>query len=153
VLRYLQEFRGRLSESTLRAFGIPLRTIEVEIEIREPQTPDIRVGRIFDRNWELLSPALPVAFIQSLVRHHFTQKIPDLVYTNISRLTSQWEEGINAALLSIGKEAERRLDELIATVERLIESASSDRVPMIKRDVERVSAARKTIELEGNGPS
>lgn len=153
VFRYLQEFRDRLSESTLRAFGIPLRTAEVEIEIREPRTPDIRVGRIFDRNWELLSPVLPVAFIEHLVRRHFTQKIPETVYTNISRLTSQWEESVNTPLLSMGKEAERRLDELIATVERLVETASTDRVPAIKHDLDRLAAARKTIEMEGNTPS
>lgn len=150
VFRYLQEFRDRLSGSTLRAFGIPLRTTEVEIEVQEPQEPDIRVGRIFDRNWELLSPVAPVVLIKSLVRRHFTQRIPDIVYANISRLTSQWEEGINAALLSIGKEAERRLDQLIATVERLIETASSDRMPAIKNDLERMDSARKAIEQEGN---
>ena len=141
-----------MSESTLRAFGIPLRTTEVEIEVQEPRTPDIRVGRIFDRNWELLSPVMPVIFIKPLVRRHFTRKIPDLVYTNISRLASQWEEGIDTALLSLGKEAERRLDELIATVERLIESASSDRVPAIMHDLDRMSNARETIEPKGNIP-
>jgi GTP-binding protein EngB required for normal cell division len=146
VLRYLQEFRDRLCESTLRAFGIPLRTTEVEMEVQEPLTPDVRVGLIFDRNWELLSPVIPVALIKSLVRRHFAQRISDIVYANISRLTSQWEESINAALLSIGKEAGRRLDELIATVERLIETASTGRVPAIKDDLERIIAARKTLE-------
>jgi hypothetical protein len=151
VLRYLQEFRDRLSESTLRAFSIPLRTTEVEIEVQEPQEPDIRVGRIFDRNWELLSPVAPVVSIKSLVRRHFTQRIPDIVYANISRLTSQWEEGINAALIRIGKEAEgRRLDELISTVEKLIDTASSDRVPAIKDDLQRMDSARKAIEPQEN---
>jgi hypothetical protein len=149
VSRHLQEFRDRLSESTLRAFGVPLRTTEVEIEVQEPRAPDIRVGRIFDRNWELLSPVMPVLLIKSLVRRHFIQRIPDIVYANLSRLTSQWEESINAALLSIGKEAERRLTELIATVERLIETAGSDRVPAIKDDIQRMASARKAIEQKG----
>jgi GTP-binding protein EngB required for normal cell division len=149
VLRYLQEFRDRLSQSTLRAFGIPLRTSEVEIEIQQPGTPDIRVGQIFDRNWELLSPIMPVVLIKSLVRRHFTQGIPDIVYANISRLTSQWEESLNAALLGVGKEAERRLDELISTVERLIATADRGRVPAIKGDLERMAAARKALDRQG----
>jgi hypothetical protein len=90
--------------------------------------------------------------IKALVRRHFTQRIPDVVYANISRLTSQWEESINAALLSVGKEAGRRLDELIGMVERLIETASGDRVPTIKDDLDRLAAARKAIE-QGNTPS
>ena len=131
---------------TLRAFGIPLRTTEVEIEVQEPQEPDIRVGRNFDRNWQLLSPVAPVVFIKSLVRRHFTQRIPEIAYANISRLTPQWEESIHAALLSIGKETERRLDQLIATVERLIVTASSDRMPGIRNDLDRMESARETSE-------
>jgi GTP-binding protein EngB required for normal cell division len=148
VLRYLQEFRDRLSEGTVRAFGIPLHTAEVEIEIPEPRTPDIRVGRIFDRNWELLSSVLPVTLIKPLVRRHFAGKIPGLVSTNLSRLTSQWEEGIHTALLSVGKEADRRLEELIATVEGLIETARAERVPGIEHDLERIAAAREAIVAE-----
>lgn len=56
---------------------------------------------------------------------------------------------VPAQLLSMGKEAERRLDDLIVTVERLIETASTGRVPAIKHDLERLAAARKTIELDG----
>jgi hypothetical protein len=92
-------------------------------------------------------------FIKSLVRRHLAPKISDIAYTNISRLTSPWGESVNAALLSIAKEAERRLEELISTVERLIETARSDRVPLITRDLESMAAARKAIKLEGNTPS
>jgi GTP-binding protein EngB required for normal cell division len=145
VFRCLQEFRDRLSDSTQRAFGVPLRTSEVELEVQEPRTPDVRVGRIFDRNWELLSPVLPAGLIKASVQRHFVRKIPGLVHTNISRLTSQWEESITAALLNIEKEAGGRLHELIATVERLIENASRDRVPAIKEDLDRIAAARKAL--------
>jgi hypothetical protein len=103
------------------------------------------VGRIFDRNWELLSPVLPAGLIKASVQRHFVRKIPGLVHTNISRLTSQWEESITAALLNIEKEAGGRLHELIATVERLIENASRDRVPAIKEDLDRIAAARKAL--------
>jgi len=49
-------------------------------------------------------------------------------------------------LLKMGKEAERRLDELIVTVERLIEGASRDMVPAIRQDLDRIASARTTIE-------
>ena len=144
VFRYLREFRDRLFERTSRAFGVPLHTTEVEIEIQEPRTPDISVGRVFDRSWELLSPVLPVALIKTLVRGHFARQVPYIIYKNLSRLTSQWEESINAALLKMGKEAEGRLDQLIVTVERLIEGASRDMVPAIRQDLDRIASARAT---------
>ena len=146
IFRYLQDFRNRLSERTARAFGVPLNTTEVEIEIEEPRTPDISVGRVFDRNWELLSPVLPVILIKPMVKRHFTRQVPYIVYKNISRLTSQWEESVNAALSNMEKEAGGRLDELLGTVERLIDGASPDRVPALQRDLDRIASARAAIE-------
>ena len=145
VFRTLQEFRDRLSDRTLRAFGVPLRTTETEIDVVEPDTPDIRVGRVFDRNWELLSPLLPVWLIRAVVRRHFARTIGYLVYQNLSRLSTQWEESINAALCGVEKEARRRLDELIGTVERLVESSSNERTPQLRADLERLEKARKAL--------
>jgi GTP-binding protein EngB required for normal cell division len=145
VVRILQDFRDRLSAGTMQAFGVPLRTTEVEIEVQAPETPDIHVGKIFDRNWELLSPIMPVVLIKGLVRRHFERQVSYKLFTNISRLVSQWEERINSALLNMEKEAERRLDELVATVGHLIETGASDRVPAIREDLERIEALRNDI--------
>ena len=150
ISRRLQTFRDQLSDRTMRAFGVPLRTSEVDIEIEEPANPDIRIGRVFDRSWELLSPVVPVFLIRSVVKRHFSGKIPYIVYMNLSRLASQWEESINGALLRLEKEAERRVDELMGTVERLIDGANLDRVPAIQQDLDRIASARTAIEhLEG----
>ncbi len=145
VVRVLQDFRDRLSEGTMRAFGVPLRTTEVDIEIREPENPDIHVGKIFDRNWELLSPIIPVALIKGSVRRHFEQQLSYKLFTNISRLVSQWEERINSALLATEKEAEGRLDELVATVGRLIETGGGDHAAAIRKDLEHIERTRSTL--------
>jgi len=146
--RALQQFRDRLSERTMHAFGVPLRTTETEIGVTEPSTPNIRVARIFDRNWELLSPVLPVPLIKGLARHHFEQKISYLVYQNLSRLSWQWEESIHAALWSVEKEANRRLDELIGTIDRLLETSTIERAPLIRADLERLGNARESLGQE-----
>jgi hypothetical protein len=144
----LQHFRDRLSDRTSAAFGVPLRTTETEIGVVEPSTPDIRIGRVFDRNWELLSPILPVWMIKAVVRRHFARTISYLVYQNLSRLSTQWEESVNGALWSIEKEARRRLDDLMATVERLVETGSNERVPELRADLERLEIARKSLLTE-----
>ena len=73
-------------------------------------------------DWELLSPILPVWPIQAAVRRHFARTISYLVYQNLSRLGAQWEESIHGALWGVEKESRRRLEELLGTVERLLES-------------------------------
>jgi len=148
AFRTLQQFRDRLSERTLRAFGVPLRTTETEIDVVEPRTPDIRVGRVFDRSWELLSPILPVWLVKAAVHRHFARTVSYVVYQNLSRLSTQWEGSINVALWSIEKEARRRLDELIGTVEHLVENSSNDRAPQILADLARIEMARKSLTAE-----
>jgi hypothetical protein len=137
-----------LSDRTVRAFGVPLRTTETEIDVVEPRTPDIRVGRVFDRNWELLSPVLPVWLIKAAVHRHFARAISYLVYRNLSRLGSQWEESVNGVLWGVEKEARRRLDELIGTVERLVESSTNELAPQLRADLARIDKARKSLAAE-----
>ncbi len=148
VVRNLQDFRDRLSDGTVRAFGVPLRTTEVDIEVQEPEAPDIHIGKIFDRNWELLSPIIPVFLIKGIVRAHFERQVSYKLFTNLSRLVSQWEERINSALLGMEKEAERRLDELIATVGHLIDAGGSDRLPAIRQDLRRIEDLRAVIAAD-----
>jgi GTP-binding protein EngB required for normal cell division len=122
----LQDFRNRLSERSLETLGVPLRTSEMELCVEDPKWPDVRVGKIFDRNWELLSFLLPMALIKGVVRRHFERRINDAVVTNLSRLASQWEEIVNAALSELQKDAIQRLDSLIATLEKLTAAESHD---------------------------
>lgn len=135
----------------MRAFGVPLRTTETEIHLVEPSTPDIRIGRVFDRNWELLSPILPAWMIRAVVRRHFARTISYLVYQNLSRLSTQWEESINGALWGVEHEARRRLEELMGTVERLVESAGNARAPQLRADLDRLETARKSLTAEAAG--
>jgi len=143
--RALQQFRDHLSDSTLRVFGVPLRTSEPEVTVQEPATPDIRVGRVFDRNWELLSPILPVWMIEGVVRRHFRRTVSYLIYENLSRLAAQWEEGIQAALRDVEIEAGRRLDELLVTVERLLETSGEEQAPQLRADIARLELARQSV--------
>jgi GTP-binding protein EngB required for normal cell division len=149
AFRALQQFRDRLSDRTLLAFGVPLRTTETEIHVGEPAVPDIRVGRVFDRNWELLSPILPVWLIQAAVHRHFARTISYLVYQNLSRLGSQWEESVNGALWAVEKESRRRLEELLGTVERLVENSGKEQTPQLRTDFERLETARKSLADAG----
>jgi hypothetical protein len=144
----LQQFRDRLSESTMRGFGVPLRTTETEIDVVEPSTPSVRVGRVFDRNWELLSPIVPAWTVETMVRRHFTRTISNLVSQNLSRLATQWEESVNAALWRIEKESRRRMDELMTTVDRLVGSGVKKRTPQLRADLERIETARKSLTRE-----
>jgi len=140
----LQDFRNRLSDRMLETLGVPLRTTEMELHAEDPKSPDVRVGRIFDHNWELLSWLIPMPLVRGAVLRHYHRKVGDLTYTNLSRLASQWEDIVNAALLALEKESIRRLDGLIGTIERLIVSAGQQ-APQIREEIRGLEALRQAL--------
>jgi GTP-binding protein EngB required for normal cell division len=140
----LQDFRNRLSERTLETLGVPLRTTEMDLNAEDPRSPDVRVGKIFDRNWELLSFLVPMTIFRGIVGRHFERKAGDVVFMNLSRLASQWEEIVNGALWKLEKDATRRLDSLVATIQKLIASAGQE-APRIRRDLEQLQALRDRL--------
>lgn len=144
VFRSLQNFRERISNQVMEAFGIPFHTTEQEIQLREPHTPDIHIGRIFDRSWELLSPVLSMSLVGPLVRRHFSRKLPYMIEKNLSRLATQWDESIRGAMAELITEVDRRLEESVAIIARLVSSASHD-APQIREDIDRLQLARQPV--------
>jgi len=144
----LQDFRNRLSERMLETLGVPLRTTEMELQTEGPRSPDVRVGKIFDRNWELLSWLIPIALVQGVVLTHYHHKVEELVFTNLSRLASQWEDIVNASLVALEKESIRRLDGLIGTIEKLIASAGQQ-APQIREDTQSLEYLRRRLSSGG----
>jgi GTP-binding protein EngB required for normal cell division len=140
----LQDFRNRLSERVLETLGVPLRTTEIELKTEDPRSPDVRVGRIFDHNWELLSWAIPMTLVAGTVRKHYLRKVADLTFTNLSRLAAQWEEVVNTSLSALEKESLRRLDGLTGTIEKLIASAGQQ-APEIRADIARLEEIRRRL--------
>jgi GTP-binding protein EngB required for normal cell division len=141
----MQDFRNRLSERMLETLGVPLRTTEMELQTEEPRSPDVRVGKIFDRNWELLSWLIPMALVQGTVLKHYRHKVENLVFTNLSRLASQWEDIVNASLLALEKESLRRLDGVIGTIGTLVAS-SAQQAPGIREEIQRLAELRRRMK-------
>lgn len=150
--RLLQDFRNRISDEVERVLGVPLRTSEVKMDIAPPSSPDVRVGKIFDHNWEVFSWLIPMAVFGPSVRRHFRARVPDIVFKNLSRLTSQWEEPLCAAVVAIGNQAEDRAGRLLETIERLL-SGQQDGRSRIAADIDRVRTAQACILAAGSLPS
>lgn len=145
-LRVLQSFRDRLSARTMELLGVPLRTTETEIDPEPPKAPDINIGRIFDHNWELLSAVIPMPLFRGALKTRFRDRIDYETTKNLSRLSTQWADIVAAAITAMQREAERRLSDLIKTVEHLTASSAA-RAPEIRLDLERIYRAEAELRL------
>lgn len=143
----LQDYRNRVSLSALKALGVPLQTKEIDLTIAAPRGPDIRVGKIFDHNWELISWIVPMPLVRGAVLHHFERKASDVLTANLSRLVTQWEELAADSLRVVEKESAQRLDRFVSTVESLI-GRTRERAPMILEDLEKIDALRARLASE-----
>jgi hypothetical protein len=59
-----------------------------------------------------------------------------------------WHPESNGALWGVEKEARRRLDELLGTVERLVESGAMNAPPQLRADLERIEKALQSLSRE-----
>jgi hypothetical protein len=144
--RLLQNFRDRLSEQTRALYGVPLRTTEPDIAPPIPKTSDVMIGRVFDHNWELLSPIIPMFLLRRAVFPRFRHKIAYETSKNLSRLTSQWDVIVKTALADLRREAEHRMEELIATIENLTSSTRHE-AAQIRVDLEELESIVQTIQM------
>ena len=143
--RNLQNFRDQLSDKVMRLVGTPLRTTETEIEVQAPRSPDISIGKVFDHSWEVVSFLIPMPLVRRTMEGRFYQRVEKEVSKNLSRLTAQWEEKIHSAIFETEKEAERRFDDLVTTIDHLL-SGNNDSSNQISSYLERVREMLQRFE-------
>ena len=143
-LNMLQAFRDRLSSRALELFGVPLHTTETEIVPPRPVVPDVRIGRMFDHNWELVSPIIPMSLIGGAVKARFQKIVEYETFNSLSRLATQWSGIVAGAIMGMQSEALDRLEQLIQTVERLT-TPSTVHLSEIASDLGRVRQARESL--------
>ena len=78
IMPTVREFRNRMSARTEKAFGVSLLHTEIRIETPTVQSPDANVGKVFDRNWELLSSVIPMWLDRAFAggRVNYELKVP-----------------------------------------------------------------------------
>jgi GTP-binding protein EngB required for normal cell division len=137
LVRSLQSFRDHLAQRAFDVLGVELRLSEVDVPIAAPRGPQINVGQTFEHHIELLWFVVPMALFRGMVERRFQRKLPYEVYKNLSRLSAQWSERVNEAILSMEKEVERQMDVLVSTLDHLLSQTGLE-LPRIEEDLHRV---------------
>jgi len=106
--------------------------------------PDVKIGRVFDHNWELLSPIIPMSILRQAVFRRLRRKITDETFKNLSRLSNQWTDIVTGAIFQLQREAESRIEDLLATVERLTLSPYRE-LDQIKSDIARLDEMKNAL--------
>jgi GTP-binding protein EngB required for normal cell division len=126
LTKTVQGFRDRLAGNIEQALGTRFSIEPFEIERNNPTIPDIAISNLFMFNTDLLWFVIPMWLFRSWADRHFLNRIPYETEKNLSRLASQWTDGINGAILKMQRDAERSVREQILTIEALLSRTRSD---------------------------
>ena len=148
ALHALQQFRDRLSDAPCGPSACRCEPRKPRSTLSSPEPPISESAGCSTGIGSCCRPFCRYGRFRPPFTAILRARISYLLYQNLSRLSAQWEESVNSALWGVEKEARRRLDELIATVERLVESSSNERAPQLREDLDRLESARKSLAAE-----
>lgn len=118
--RTVRAFQDRLAKEIERALGIAFEGALFDAGIAEPKRPDIRVGKTFDTNVELLWFLVPMPLVRRAVNRHFLALLPWEVEKNLARLAGQWADAASASIDELARQALEFMEREVATIERLV---------------------------------
>ncbi len=141
--RTVRAFQDRLAKEIERALGISFTGAQFHAEIEEPARPDVRVGKTFDTQIDLLWFLVPMSVFRPLVFRHFRKQITWEVEKNLSRLASQWADAVNRSIGGLARQSLEFMRDEIATIRGLVEGAEDrrDEIGKALAELDRLEAA------------
>lgn len=149
--RSLSSFRALLGQNIENVLGVKLAETDWRIEVNEPSHPDVGFIRVFDFHFDLLWFLIPMFLFRGLFEKHFIALIPRAVEINLSRLSAQWENRVNAAIEEMRKQTAGYVKDEIATIEALL-AGSHGRTTEIEQRIEGLKTQLARMD-QGGSPS
>jgi GTP-binding protein EngB required for normal cell division len=134
--RAARAFQDRFAKEIEKALGISFTGAQFHAAIEEPARPDVRVGKTFDSQIDLLWFLIPMPIFRPLVFRQFRKQIAWEVEKNLSRLASQWADAVNRSISGLARQSLEFMRDELATIRRLVENAEDRRDDIRKSLVE-----------------
>jgi GTP-binding protein EngB required for normal cell division len=139
--RSLEAFRKFLDENIENVLGVRLAQVDWNIDVAEPDHPDISFTKSFDIHLDLIWFLIPMFLFRRIFEHHFIAGVPKEVEINLSRLAYQWEKSVNNAIEAMRLQAITYIQEELATIESLLSRAQgqTDNINQMISQIEKLS--------------
>ncbi|MEQ8161952.1 MAG: dynamin family protein [Smithellaceae bacterium] len=141
--RSLEAFRKFLDENIENVLGVRLAQVDWNIDVAEPDHPDIAFTKSFDIHLDLLWFLIPMFLFRRIFERHFISGVPKEVEINLSRLAYQWEKSVNNAVEAMRLQAITYIQEELATIESLLSRAQgqTENINQVIMQIEKLSAS------------
>ncbi|MBI5017870.1 MAG: hypothetical protein HZB55_20555 [Deltaproteobacteria bacterium] len=146
--RAVRGFQGRLAHEIRRSLGVSFEGARFHAQVAEPARPDIRIGKTFDTNVDLLWFAIPMPLVRSWVQRHFEKLVSWEAEKNLSRLAAQWAEAVSASLEGLAAQTLDFMENELSSIGALV-SGASDRKGEIRSALGELEALGRGVSGEG----
>ncbi|MBN1276101.1 MAG: dynamin family protein [Deltaproteobacteria bacterium] len=141
--RIVRAFQDRLSQRIKEALHITFAGAEFDAHIERPESPDIRIGYVFDTDLEFVWFLIPMCIFRPLINRHFLKLLPWEVEKNLYRLSAQWSEAIFRSIEDISKQAKSFMEDELTTIANLLSQTDNS-----LSDLENAFSLLEEIESE-----
>lgn len=142
--RSLEAFCKFLGDNIENVLGVKLAGVDWNIDVVEPDHPDIAFTKSFDVHLDLLWFLIPMFLLRRIFERHFIKGVPKEVEINWSRLAYQWEKSVNNAIDAMRIQAIGYIHEELATIEALL-SRTQGQTDDIKRVITQTEKLSGTL--------
>ncbi len=125
--RKVRGFQDRLAQAIEQALGLTFEGARFHAEISEPRHPDVRIGKIFDTQVDLIWFLIPMWVFGPLFKRHYLGLLPWETEKNLSRLSYQWAEAASACIDDLVAQALDFMRQELTTLEALTVHAEDRR--------------------------
>ena len=141
--RSQEAFCKFLDENIENVLGVRLAQVDWNIDVAEPDHPDIAFTKSFDIHLDLLWFLIPMFLFRRIFERHFISNVPKEVEINLSRLAYQWEKSVNYAIEAMRLQAITYIQEELATIESLLSRAQgqTENINQVITQIEKLSAS------------
>jgi hypothetical protein len=122
--RKVRGFPDRLAKAIEQALSLTFEGARFHPELTGPRYPDVRIGKVFDIQVDLLWLLIPMGVLGPWFERHFLGLVPWEAENDLSRLSNQWAEAANACIdgpvseaMALMRQERKALEALTAVVE------------------------------------
>jgi len=139
--RSLEAFCKFLGDNIENVLGVKLAGVDWNLDVVEPDHPDIAFTKSFDVHLDLLWFLIPMFLFRGSFDRHFMTGVPKEVEINLSRLAYQWEKSVNNAIDAMRIQATSYIHEELATIEALLsrKQGQTDNIKQLIAQIEKLS--------------
>jgi len=142
--RLVRAFQDRMAFNIKQALQMSFNGARFEINIEQPQKPDVKIDRIFDTPFDMIWFLIPMIIFRHLFIGYFMRSLPWEIEKNLHRTSVQWADAICNSIDEMARSSSEFIRNELNTIEGLV-SDRDNQLDAIQKSLLELESLEKTL--------